>query len=160
VAVNAFKPHLVIVPEDDANKALAIEFFLKLPDMPVRAYQVEPVAGGWLSARERLLQLCRTMTRFPERHVLVLVDFDESADRRDHVVEVVPEALRDRVFVLGVWSEPEALQSAHGHAKLAAIGHALARECDEGGALWQHALLAHNAPEVARLRPFLGRLRS
>ncbi len=118
MAVNAFRPHLVMVPEDDANKALAIEFFLKLPDMPVRAYQVEPVAGGW-----------------------------------------VPDGLQDRVFVLGVWSEPEALQSARGHAKLSTIAHALARECDEGGTLWQHGLLAHNAAEASRLRPLLARLR-
>lgn len=158
MTVNAYKPHLLVVPEDRANKDLAVEFFLKFP-IQIRAYQVESIAGGWLSARDRLVQLCPTMQRYLERHVLVLVDFDESDSRRDDVLADVPEVLRDRVFVLGVWSEPEALKAARGHAKLSTISHDLARECDEGGVLWAHELLAHNAAEVARLRPLLARLR-
>jgi hypothetical protein len=92
--------------------------------------------------------------------VLVLVDHDESETRRGDVLRDVPDDLAERVYLLGVWSEPESLQNALNHRPRERIGAELAREClDDTGALWQHALLAHNADEIARLRahvlPFL-----
>lgn len=157
--MNKFKDHLLIVPEDDANKDLAIGFQNAVP-RGVNAIHVEPVAGGWSSARDRLGNLFPSMRRFPCRRVLVLVDHDESETRRGDVLRDVPDDLAERVYLLGVWSEPESLQNALNHRPRERIGAELAREClDDTGALWQHALLAHNADEVARLRadvlPFL-----
>lgn len=73
---------------------------------------------------------------------------------------VFQRTLRTGVYLLGVWSEPEALQNALDHLSREAIGEALARECPgDREALWQHALLEHNARELDRLRtdilPFL-----
>ena len=160
MTVNRYKPHLLIVPEDDANKDLALGFFRGAWDIKARSFYVEDVAGGWGSARDRLGSLCEKMKQDRFRHVLVLVDFDQSATRREEVLRDVPEECRDRVYVLGVWSEPEALQAALGHASREKIGEALARECEDGtDAHWSHELLSHNAAEVARLRPLIDELR-
>jgi hypothetical protein len=157
--VNKFIDHLLIVPEDDANKDLAVGF-QKIIRRGVNAILIENVAGGWPSARDRLGSLFSSMQRFPRRRVLVLVDHDLSGTRRENVLRDVPANLQDRVFLLGVWSDPEELQRALGHRSREAIGEALARECSEGTHKdWKHPLLAHNAPELARLRehvlPFL-----
>jgi hypothetical protein len=59
--------------------------------------------------------------------------------------------LRDRVFILGARSEPEALKPDLGSYET--IGRALAKDCHEGtDATWGHDLLLHNAIEIDRLR--------
>jgi hypothetical protein len=158
-SVNKYKDHLLIVPEDDANKDLAVGFQKVVP-RGVNAIHIENVAGGWSSARDRLVSLSQTMRRFPSRRVLVLVDYDSCETRREDVLRDVPTDLKDRVYLLGVLSEPELLQRALSHRSREAIGEALARECLDGAHEdWKHPLLAHNAPELARLRaevlPFL-----
>lgn len=157
--MNKYKDHLLIVPEDDANKDLALGFMNAVP-RGVNAIHIEPVAGGWSSARDRVENLLPSMRKCSCRRVLVLVDFDTSMTRRQDVMRNVPADLADRVYLLGVWSEPESLQATLNHRSREAIGEELARAClDDTDGLWQHALLAHNADEVARLRadvlPFL-----
>lgn len=160
MTVNKYRPHLLIVPEDDANKDLAVGFLMRFHDLPLSALRIEDVAGGWTSARERLVLLCRTLRNLQHRRVLVLVDFDESDTRREDVLQVVPDDLKERVFVLGVWSEPEELQRALSHTSRERIGALLAQDC-EGGTrqTWEHRLLVHNADEVARLCTLLEQLR-
>jgi hypothetical protein len=61
--------------------------------------------------------------------------------------------LSDRVFVLGVLTDPERLSASLGHETRENIGRALARECYDGtDATWGHPLLRHNAGELDRLR--------
>ena len=94
------------------------------------------------------------------RHVLALVDFDGDAGRRNEVLAVVPPDFHERVFVLGVWTNPEELKATLGVGSFEAIGEALANACvrDESG-LWEHELLSHNHQELDRMRrrvrPFL-----
>lgn len=156
--MNNFKDHLLIVPEDDANRELAIGFLLGLPH-GVNA-QVQRSAGGWSAARDELNNLAASMRDRPKRRVLILVDFDGEGARRDEVLRDLPDELRERVFLLGVWSNPERLQSALGHRRREEIGRALAAEClSAQHSLWTHDLLRHNADELLRLRehvlPFL-----
>lgn len=62
----------------------------------------------------------------------------------ERVLSGVDDTMKDRVFVLGIKSEPEKLKTALGMND-EAIGRTLARECRHGKhALWIHALLAHN----------------
>jgi hypothetical protein len=157
--VNNYRDHLLVVPEDDANKDLAVGFQKTVPRGPNAMY-VERPAGGWPSTRDRLRGLFGTMRKFPARRVLVLVDFDDTETRRADVLREVPNDLRDRIYLLGVWSEPESLQKVLNHLSRETIGETLAQEClNDQEILWTHALLAHNAPELARLRrevlPFL-----
>lgn len=99
------------------------------------------------------------MRRFPERRVVLLLDLDDTPDRRSKIAETIPSELRDRVFLLGVRSEPEALIKA-GFGTCEKVGRSLAVECRDGvRELWQHDLLRENAADVDRLgkdvRPFL-----
>jgi len=88
------------------------------------------------------------MTRYPNRFVVLLIDFDRKDDRLNYAKSQIPDHLEDRVFILGVWSEPEDLK-----VPLEEIGSALARDCrEEIDVTWNHELLRHNVNELARLR--------
>ena len=81
-----------------------------------------------------------------------LLDFDNSNNRLGQVMESIPDDLKDRVFILGVQSEPEALRRAVRHS-LEKIGSILATECREGKReIWAHELLKINADALDRLQ--------
>jgi len=83
--------------------------------------------------------------------MVLLIDFDGQEDRLDEAMEVIPDDLRERVFVLGALTEPEDLRRALGSYE--EIGSRLARDCQsDTEETWTHPLLRHNAGELARLR--------
>ena len=85
------------------------------------------------------------------RFMVLLIDFDGQLDRLERAKASVPADLADRVFILGVSSEPEDLNSDLGSFE--AIGSALAKDCRDGTDLtWSHPLLRHNRAELDRLR--------
>jgi hypothetical protein len=92
------------------------------------------------------------MRKFEERLMVLLVDFDNDSGRLEKMREVVPDDLDNRVFVLGVLTEPEALRQK----KLGSyddIGRKMADECRTGTySIWTDDLLRHNQTELARLR--------
>jgi hypothetical protein len=151
--VNKHRPHVFVLPEDDANRQLAIGFALEVSARFSRQVFVLPVAGGWTQVLERFLSdEVVDMEGSPDRYMVLLIDFDRNEERLSHVYSRIPEHLRDRVFILGVWSEPEELKKALGSCE--GIGAAMARDCrEETNTTWDHALLRHNAGELARLRP-------
>lgn len=93
------------------------------------------------------------MRRYSGRFMILLVDCDGNPKQRLRAMqEVVPHDLVDRVFVLGTYSEPEALKRA-GLGTFEGIGRALANDCRNGTReLWSHGLLEHNQTEIARLQ--------
>ncbi len=96
------------------------------------------------------------------RMFVLLIDFDRDENRLSYVKNQIPNELIDRVFILGVQSNPEQLKTAT-HKSFEAIGKALAQDCSENKhkQLWQHPLLIHNQPELERMtqsvKPFLFR---
>ncbi len=83
--------------------------------------------------------------------MILLLDFDQKADKRESIEKRIPLCLKDRVFVLGVWSEPEYLRTSS-RKTYEEIGLTLAKECrDDAPSLWKHELLLHNSDEVARM---------
>lgn len=153
---NKYQDHLWIVPEDDADRQLAMGF-VQHPSVRLGVVQVLPVAGGWGPARDAVARMVPDLQRLARRRVLLLVDFDGDPQRRDDVTRDLPDGVRERVFVLGVWSNPERLKADLHGRRLEHIGEDLAAACvgDVGG-LWDHALLAHNRPELDRLRHEVG----
>jgi hypothetical protein len=103
MSVNRNRPHVFVLPEDDANLQLATGFVL---EFPTRQIQRLPVAGGW---REVFLRFesdhVSEMNKYPERLMVLVIDFDGN-DRLEEAQKVIPEHLTDRVFVLGAWAEP------------------------------------------------------
>lgn len=159
MSVNKYRPHVYVLPEDDANRQLANGFHLgDLSD--ARQMQVLNVAGGW----QDVIKCFKTehvpeMNRNSNRHTVLLIDFDEQQNRLNDVQAEIPERLKGRVFILGAWSEPEHLRPDFG-SDYEKIGLALAKVCrDNADQTWAHNLLRHNASELERLRkhvrPFL-----
>ena len=153
MSVNKYLPHVLLLPEDDANRQIANGFLLD--PSATRQIDVLEVAGGWNEVLRRFSSVyAREMDRNPNRFMILLIDFDGHLDRFDLAKNGIPEHLKDRVFVLGILTEPEDLKSQMGHVQLEAIGLSMAKDCREGtNEIWGHRLLVHNSPEIDRLRP-------
>jgi len=109
-------------------------------------------AKGWLKVVEKFTtQLVPEMRQFTDSFVVLLMDFDQREDRLTLVTSQIPEDLKDRVFVLGVLSEPENLKR-NINKTFEEIGDSLAKDCpDNKNELWRHDLLRHNETELDRI---------
>ena len=149
--INRYKPHVLVLPEDDANRQLANGFLLD-PSLTAQIQVLEEV-GGWSKVLDCFEKdHVKKMDALPDRFMVLLIDFDNQRDRLDRANAVIPDNLKDRVFVLGVWTEPEALKASFGRP-YEEIGRAIAEDCREDtAATWDHELLRHNADEIERMR--------
>ncbi|KAM3100873.1 hypothetical protein ACKFKF_10400 [Phormidesmis sp. 146-12] len=128
MSIDKYQPHLLVLPEDDANRQVAIGFLLD-PSLNSRVIQVLPEARGWKDVVERFIhQYAFTLQQYPDRMIALLIDFDEDENRLNYVKEQIPENVESRVFVLGVLSEPEKLRSDI-KKSFEEIGEALAKDC-------------------------------
>jgi hypothetical protein len=152
MSVNKYQPHILVLPEDDANRQSANGFVLD-QSVATRNIQVLEEVGGWTEVLGRFSSdHVFGMNRYPHRYMILLIDFDADEQRLEYAKDKIPQHLLDRVFILGVLSEPEALRQADG-SSYESIGLAIARDCHDGTDLiWGHALLLHNRPELNRLR--------
>jgi len=149
MSVNKSKPHVLVLPEDDANRQMANGFLLELSS---RQIQILSEAGGWTKVLDCFTQdHIWAMERFQQRFMVLIIDFDNREDRLQTVKTKIPAHLANRVFALGALGEPEELRKPLGTYE--SIGRALAKDCREGtDNIWSHNLLRHNAAEVHRLR--------
>ncbi|MBD2410208.1 hypothetical protein FACHB389_19720 [Nostoc calcicola FACHB-389] len=159
MSINKYQPHLFVLPEDDANRQIANRFILNL-NLNNRAIQVLPEARGWENVVEIFTHdYATTMRQYPHRMIVLLIDFDEDENRLSYVKDKISKDLIDRVFILGVLSEPEILRRDI-RENFEQIGEALAKDCsDNTNKLWGHTLLKHNKTELERMilsvKPFL-----
>jgi hypothetical protein len=151
MAVNRHRPHLMVLPEDDRNAQIATGFQLTVASY--RQMQILPVAGGWKNVLDVFVSVhIGEMEKYPERFMALIIDFDGQASRIDVAGEAIPANLKERVFVLGVLTEPEDLKAKVGEP-YESIGSSLAADCrDNALEMWGHQLLQHNAGELARMR--------
>ena len=169
---NNYLPHLLVLPEDEHNREFVLGF-IEHHRINSRAVDLRPVAKGWQEAFKGFEEnIAPTMQRFKERRVLIVIDFDLNfPDRLQHAkATYIDQSIQDRVFVIGCSDEPKDLL-----AELANVGHKtsrkqvgadLAAECvgappngpGGGPVSWSHAMLAHNRPELDRLRTSVGKL--
>jgi hypothetical protein len=154
MSVNRYRPiHVLVLPEDDANRQLANGFLLNLDAAVLTRIQVLEEVGGWREVLDHFESDHRAeMARYSNRSMVLLIDFDGREDRLQDAKTGIPIHLAERVFILGALSEPEDLKRA-GLGMYEDIGSAMARDCrDETETTWGHDLLRHNADELARLR--------
>ena len=157
MSVNKYIRHILVLPEDDANRQIANGFTRNLNSSTI---QVVPIADGWEKAVDQLTNdYARGMRQFPQRMIVLLIDFDEDENRLSYVKSKIPDDLKERVFILGVKSEPESLRRDT-KKTFEQIGEALAKDCsDNTNELWGHPLLEHNKTELERMilavKPFL-----
>jgi len=140
-----------VLPEDDANRQLANGFQLD-PLLDTRRMQILEEAGGWREVLDRFTaHHLKEMERYADRFMVLLIDFDGKKDRLNTVKAEIPEHLKERVFVLGAWRDPEELRQNLGSYET--IGLAMAKDCRNGTEeTWAHNLLCHNAGELECLR--------
>ena len=160
MSVNNFLPHVLVIPEDAANREIANGFVLDNRVQETRI-QIMLESGGWSKVLDTFIdQQIKLMRKFTDRRIVLLIDFDDQiAVRQTRFCDAIPADLADRVFVIGVGSNPENLRAAC-NKKFEPIGETLSKECAENTQeLWAHQLLRHNAAELARLnkdvKPFL-----
>jgi hypothetical protein len=163
MSINKYKPHLLVLPEDDATRQIANGFiFAQGLGLDNRVIQILPYVGGWKKVLEDFIgSHFYEMHKYPDRMMVLLIDFDNNPETRLlFIKKMIPTDIQARVFVLGVWSEPENLRSALGSAGFEKIGVDLAQDCyDNTNNLWGHELLKHNEAELRRMilsvKPFL-----
>jgi hypothetical protein len=150
--MNRFIPHVLILPEDDANRQIALGFRLEVTD--AGQMKILPNAGGW----REVLKIFKDdhipeMERNSFRLMVLVIDFDDRVERVDEVRAVIPSHLTDRVFVLGSKTEPEPLKQVLRCSSYEKVGSLLAADCrDNETVTWSCELLEHNLPEIDRLR--------
>ena len=140
---NRSRKHLVVLPEDKANQEIVNGFFLH-PSLRRNVFQVLSPAGGWTAVLKKFEDShLPKLRKYKEMRSLLLVDFDRNEQRLDHIKRQIPDDVTKRVFVLGVWSEPEDLKSSlDKRQSLEDLGRVLSNECAEDSSnLWSHELL-------------------
>lgn len=160
---NKYAWHLRILPEDDAYRMIANGFKRALPQEAQRKIDIRPVAGGWKHALELIPE--QEMEALPQRHLLVLTDFDSAGDVRvDYVSKLIAASpSHDRVFSLGPKSEAEDLKgSLSAQLKTPLTPEACGEQFASDGlncpdALWRNEQLdtAWNRENLSRLCPIL-----
>lgn len=159
MSINKYQSHLYIIPEDDANRQVIQGFrqhsFVESGNVNIRA-----PAGGWTKVVDVFVEeYVPLLRKWPNAHVLLVVDFDNMPNRRQTIGNSIPADLVDRVFLVGSLETPERLRSLIGILP-EALGRKIAEECyDNTHSTWAHAHLLHNIPElnrlVLRVRPIL-----
>lgn len=151
MSVNKNKPHVLVLPEDDADRQLATGFESQIA---TRQFQVLQPANGWQAVLEAFDQNeVAGMRRWtPHRHLVLVIDFDGHPERLQYAKTKIPEDVRERVYIVGSLTDPQRLR-AHLRKDLETIGQELATDCrNDTSTTCSHKLLHHNATELARLR--------
>jgi hypothetical protein len=154
MSVNKYRPHVLLIPEDDANRQLA-NGFLQHYAVDARAADLRAPAGGWpevLAVFEK--EYIKHLRNYQHAHVIMLIDFDDQVEDRKSVFAArIPDDVKSRVFVIGSKDEPETLERQLS-MPAETIGRELAQDClkkkDDLGR-WGHPHLSHNRPELERL---------
>ncbi len=158
--MNRYRPHIYVIPEDDADRQLADGFVLHHQVIESRI-QIMPPAGGWSEVLKTFRdEYIPKLHQHHFAHVVMLIDFDNQVVKRTaEFIQEIPPEFKNRVFVLGLKDEPETLKK---ELKLSfeKIGMDLAEDCNtEKMLFWNHEQLQHNDAERQRLihvvKPFL-----
>jgi hypothetical protein len=164
MSVNRFREHVIVVPEDDADRQLALGFVLHAAVNRTHI-RLDGIADGWPNLLRRLREeYIGHLRRFPGGHVVLLMDFDDRIEERRRALENLVAEFDDRgqwegrVYLLGAAKDPEQLVREFGTHETR-IGERLADECfREKFEWWDDELLAHNRETRERLSVVRGTL--
>lgn len=87
MSINKYKPHLLILPEDDANRQIANGFIQNI-NVNQLTIQVLPFADGWLKTVDKFVDdYASEMQKYPKRMMVLLIDLDKRKSRLTDVQE-------------------------------------------------------------------------
>ncbi len=87
MSANNNKPHVVVLPEDDANRQLANGFSNYFAN---RQFQVLSPAGGWRVTIDLFLTRHLREMKNPNRYIILLIDCDNHPERLDETKRTHP----------------------------------------------------------------------
>ncbi len=150
--MNRYRPHVLLLPEDGANRQIANGFLLH-ESLNISRIRILPEPGGWLKVVEEFEEKSiPDLAKYPETRLVLVIDCDRDAERLSRVRGRIPHNLSERVFVIGCADEPETLRTNLGR-RYEEIGRDLANDCYDGtDATWSNPLLQCNGEELVRLR--------
>lgn len=153
--VNRHRPHVYVIPEDDANRQIAVGFELDYR-LRSRALQVMKPAGGWRVVIDIIIdEYIPILQSNPNANVVGIIDCDGYEGRISEEFDRIPENLSDRVFILGTLRNPETFKRSV-RLSFEKIGGKLADECFcERFHLWDHGDLIHVRDQVQRAKSIL-----
>lgn len=168
MSANRYQKHLLILCEDYATNAMVNGFLSSRHLKNARQVQTLPYLKGWQSVVDSVLnKQLQELARYPERELLLVIDFDKDPARattiRQHIRAALekrqlPYEFEQRVHILGALMEAEDLRRALGQS-LEEVGQEAAQQCHENrSALWLHDLLKHNQEDVKHLTMAFRRL--
>lgn len=153
--MNRYQKHILVLPEDDANRQIANGFFVNWAGGIQQS--ICPVARGWRRTFDELRDDYENHVRnFPKCRFVILIDFDDHFDERMNLFRrMVPEDLQDRIFLLGCIHEPETVRREL-NTTFEGIGRILAEDCDTSTrSVWNANQFRHNSLELNRLKASL-----
>ena len=126
--MNKNKPHLVIVPEDEAWATLTRGFFMARAEGNIK---VDRTCGGYNKEMTHFKdKLQPKMASNPNMHVLLLVDFDRKfASRMTNFTQLVYPDYNKRAFMVGCKDEIQNLNTEYGGGKLEDLGQTMGNIC-------------------------------
>ncbi|MHB1282017.1 MAG: hypothetical protein ACYCYL_12435 [Acidithiobacillus sp.] len=164
MSVNKELNHIVVLPEDDANRQLANGFFNHFM-IDARRVKILPPARGWRNTiKFQETDLINDLGNIKCMHLLLLIDFDDKIDQRMEMYNGIKTGIdkgsSDRVYLLGSLHEPEILKKEFNMCSFEKIGGILAGDCFSGDTKgWDTNGLIHNRGELSRLisdvKPFI-----
>lgn len=151
MTVNKYKPHLFVIPEDDADRQLANGFVLH--HEVSGEVQIVKEAGGWIKVIETITEeYVPLLKQNPNAHVLGIIDCDNDGERIKKLLDDFPSDVQDRIFLLGVFDDPQQFKISV-QKPFETIGETLAEECfTEELHLWHHTHLQHISTEIERAK--------
>ena len=110
---------------------------------------------GWLKVFEQLECELKLLEKFKNRHLLMVIDFDEKFESRyDMFFTKVHPQYQNRVFILGVdHKESEALKGLFRISDFEKIGKKLVEDCPTSDlSNWKNKHLECNLIEIKRMK--------
>lgn len=153
MSVNKYKHHIVIIPEDDANRQIAVGFQIACNTAQI---DIRELGKGWSKTVNAFIeQQIPMMRKYDKRHVILLIDFDNQTNRLDEIQIQIPEEFKLRTFIIGSLKTPEDVRNTL-QLTFEKIGQTAFLDCNNSSSsFWSNAQLLHNEAELNRLKQVL-----
>lgn len=156
---NKYRQHVVVLPEDDANRQV-VNGFVSSPGIIPGRIKVLRSEGGWMKVVESFREdggRHNYLRNHKDGVFILVIDFDGDEDRLHWALDRIPADVRDRVFIVGARTDPEDLKRSLRQLMACGgsyeeIGRALAEDCRAGTRdVWDQPDLACNRSELDRM---------